>query len=214
MLYEYKKFLIFIAGLFLVFLMYIIIACSGGGGGVGLPPLPTFDTSTTNFPTFTTTTNPFTTTTTTNTFTTTTNTYPTTTTTSNINFKYLYVKVLRIRNGNIEWLGSSDWNDYAYVNFRANNYNHDENVYVNDGYYGTYYKFYYDRYYVDYVDIGYYRYYYNSDYYIVKIGDSYYSSSEAWYGRFYVDDYRPYGSSIYIVFSEGVTSNRLGQRIR
>jgi hypothetical protein len=120
---------------------------------------------------------------------------------------------LRIRSGNVEWLGSYEWNNYAYVHFSADNYNNDKYVYVNDGYYGSYSKFYYDRYYVDYVDVGVYRYYYNYDY-IVKIGDNYYSSSEAWYGRFYVDDYRPYGSSIYIVFKEGVTFNRLGQKIK
>ncbi len=196
---EYRKFLVFLSGLFFIFLMYVVISCSGGGGG-GFPPLPTFDTST--FPTLTDTT----------TFTTTTNS-TTTTTTANNNYKYLYVKVLRIRNGNVEWLGSYDWNDSAYVHFSADNYNNYKNVYVNDGYYGTYSKFYYDRYYVDYVDIGVYRYYYSYDY-IVKIGDSYYGSSEAWYGRFDVDDYRPYGSSIYIVFKEGVTFYRLGRKIK
>lgn len=162
---------------------------------------PTFTTTTT-----TTTTNPITTTT--NPITTTTN-----TTTNNSNYKYLYVKVLRIRNGNIEWLGSYDWNNYAYVHFSADNYSNNKNVYVSDGYYGTYSKFNYDRYYVDYVDIGIYRYYYGSDY-IVKIGDSYGTSSEAWYGRFDVDDYRPYGSSVYIVFNEGVTYNILGRKIK
>jgi len=201
---KYKN-LIFISGLFFVFLMYIVISCSGGGGGGGFPPLPTFDTSTTFFPTFTTTTDPFTTTTT--------NTYPTTTTTNN-NYKFLYVKVLRNRNGNIEWLGSYDWNDSAYVHFSAyNDSYHDKTVYVNDGYYGAYSKFYYDRYYADYVDIGLYRYYYGYDY-IVKIGDNYYSSSEAWDGRFNVDDYGPYGNSIYIVFGQDVTFNKLGQKIR
>jgi hypothetical protein len=119
---------------------------------------------------------------------------------------------LRIRNGNVEWLGSYEWNNYAYVHFSAENYNNDKYVYVNDGWGGTSTRFNYDIYYVDYVDVGIYRYYYNYDY-IVKIGDNYYSSSEAWYGRFYVDDYRPYGSSIYIVFREGVTFNRLGQKI-
>jgi hypothetical protein len=142
---EYRKLLIFVSGLLFVFLMYIVISCSGGGGGGGgLPPFPTFDTSNTSFPTFSTTT--------------TINTTNTTNTTSNL-YKYLYVKVLRIRNGNVEWLGSYQWNDYAYVNFSASNYNNDKNVYVNDGYYGSYSKFYYDRYYVDYVDIGVYRYY-------------------------------------------------------
>jgi hypothetical protein len=202
---EYRKLLIFVSGLFLVFLMYIVISCSGGGGG--LPPFPTFDTSTTNFPTFSTST-------TTSTFSTSTTTFPTTTTTTASNlYKYLYVKVLRIRNGNVEWLGSYEWNDSAYVHFSADSYSNDKNVYVNDGYYGSYSKFYYDRYYVGYVDIGVYRYYYDY-HYIVKIGDNYYSSSEAWNGRFYVDDYRPYGSSIYIVFREGVTFNRLGQKIK
>jgi hypothetical protein len=203
MVSEYRKLLIFVSGLFLVFLMYIVISCSGGGGGGGLPPFPTFDTSNTTFPTFST-----------STTSTSTTTFPTTTTTTASNlYKYLYVKVLRIRNGNVEWLGSSEWNNSAYVHFSANNYNNDKYVYVYDGYYGSYSKFYYDRYYVDYVDVGIYRYSYSYDY-IVKIGDSYYSSSEAWYGRFNVDDYRPYGSSIYIVFREGVTFNRLGQKIK
>jgi hypothetical protein len=193
---EYRKLLIFVSGLFLVFLMYIVISCSGGGGGGGgLPPFPTFDTSTTFFPTFSTST-----------------TSSPTSTTSNL-YKFLDVKVLRIRNGNVEWLGSYEWNNYAYVHFSANDYNNDRYVYVYDGWGGTSTKFNYDRYYVDYVDVGVYRYYYDYDY-IVKIGDNYYSSSEAWYGRFYVDDYRPYGSSIYIVFREGVTFNRLGQKIK
>jgi hypothetical protein len=204
---EYRKLLIFVSGLFLVFLMYIVISCSGGGGGGGgLPPFPTFDTSTITFPTFSTSTTTF------PTFSTSTTSSPTPTTTSNL-YKFLDVKVLRIRNGNVEWLGSYEWNNYAYVHFSAKNYNNDKYVYVNDGWGGTSTRFNYDRYYVDYVDIGVYRYYYDYDY-IVKIGDNYYSSSEAWYGRFYVDDYRPYGSSIYIVFKEGVTFNRLGQKIK
>jgi hypothetical protein len=207
MVSEYRKLLIFVSGLFLVFLMYIVISCSGGGGGGGLSPFPTFDTSNTTFPTFSTSTTSF------PTFSTSTTSSPTTTTTASNLYKYLYVKVLRIRNGNVEWLGSYEWNNSAYVHFFADNYNNDKNVYVNDGYYGSYSKFYYDRYYVDYVDVGVYRYYYDY-HYIVKIGDNYYSSSEAWYGRFYVDDYRPYGSSIYIVFREGVTFNRLGQKIK
>jgi hypothetical protein len=193
---EYRKLLIFVSGLFLVFLMYIVISCSGGGGGGGgLPPFPTFDTSTTSFPTFSTST-----------------TSSPTPTTSNL-YKYLYVKVLRIRNGNVEWLGSYEWNDYAYVHFSANSYNNDKYVYVNYGWGGTNTRFNYDRYYVDYVDVGIYRYNYGYDY-IVKIGDNYYSSSEAWYGIFNVDYYRPYGSSIYIVFRKGVTFNRLGQKIK
>jgi hypothetical protein len=197
MVSEYRRLLIFVSGLLFVFLMYIVISCSGGGGGGGgLPPFPTFDTSTTTFPTFSTSTTSS----------------PTPTTTSNL-YKFLYVKVLRIRNGNVEWLGSYEWNDYAYVHFLASNYNNDKYVYVSYGYYGSYSKFYYDRYYVDYVDIGTSTYYYGS-HYIVKIGDIYDSSSEAWYGRFNVDDYRPYGSSIYIVFKEGVTFNRLGQKIK
>jgi hypothetical protein len=192
---EYRKLLIFVSGLFLVFLMYIVISCSGGGGGGGgLPPFPTFDTSTTTFPTFSTSTTSF------PIFSTSTTSSPTPTTTSNL-YKFLAVKVLRIRNGNVEWLGSYEWNDYAYVHFSANSYNNDKYVYVNYGWGGTYTRFNYDRYYVDYVDVGTYRYYYYYDY-IVKIGDNYYSSSEAWDGRFYVDDYSPYGSSIYIVFKE------------
>lgn len=195
--------------LFLVFVILvslgIIIACSGGGGGVG--PLPTFDTS--SFPTFTTTTtNPFPTTTTTTI--TTTN----TTTTTNLNYKYLYVKVLRkVAGGGIEWLGSYDWNETAYVYFDADNWNNNKTVYVNDGYGGTYSKFNYDTYTVSQVDIGIYTYYNESDY-IVKIGDNYYTSSEAWYGQFTVDSSRPYGSSIYIVFNQGVTYNVMNQRNR
>lgn len=191
--------------LFLVFIVLvslgIILACSGGGGGVG--PLPTFDTSsfpTSSFPTFTTTT--------TNTFPTTTiTTTNTTTTTTNLNYKYLYVKVLRkVAGGGIEWLGSYEWNETAYVYFDANNWNNNKTVYVNDGYGRTYSKFNYDTYTVSRVDIGIYSYYNQYDY-IVKIGDNYYSSVEAWYGQFTVDSTRPYGSSIYIVFNEGVTNN-------
>jgi hypothetical protein len=116
---EYRKLLIFVSGLFLVFLMYIVISCSGGGGGGGLPPFPTFDTSNTTFPTFSTSTTSS----------------PTPTTTSNL-YKFLDVKVLRIRNGNVEWLGSYEWNDSAYVHFSAYNYNNDKYVYVYDGWGG------------------------------------------------------------------------------
>jgi len=187
----------------LIISLYIVISCSGGGGG-GIDPIPTFDT--TFFPTtsFTTTTFPITTTTSS----------PTTSitsTTSSSSSKYLYVKVLRYVSGNVQWLGN-EWNEYAYVNFLSDSYSNNKNVYVTDGYYGTYTRFNYDRYTVNYVDVGIYRYYLGD--YTVRIGDTFGTSSEAWYGQFTVDSYRPYGSSIYIVFREGVTNRIRGRKIR
>jgi len=193
-----------IVGFILFIAIYIVMSCSGGGGGIG--PIPTFDTTTSTLPTTSFTTFP------TTSFTTTFTTLPSTssTTISPSSYKYLYVKVLRKVNGNIQWLGSYEWNDYAYVRFSANTYSNSKTVYVNDGYWGTYTKFYYDRYTVDYVEVGLYTYTYG--HYKVYLGDSYYTSDEAWYGQFYVNSYTP--SSVYIVFQEGVTSRILGRRKR
>ncbi|MCS6954736.1 MAG: hypothetical protein NZM44_00050 [Candidatus Calescibacterium sp.] len=189
----------------IVFCLLIIISCSGGGGG-GIGPIPTIDTPT--FPTLsTTTTHTFTTT---NTFPTTTN----TTTTNSLNYKFLYVKVLRkTSNGDIEWLGSLDWNQTAYVYFSASNWNNDKTVYVDDGRYGTYTKFNYDTYTINQVDIGIYSYYRGWDF-KVYIGNYYNNySSEAWYGQFTVDYYNPYGHSIYVVFEPGRTLNKLHNKL-
>ncbi|MEN3014959.1 MAG: hypothetical protein ABDH21_02735 [bacterium] len=158
-------------------IVLVMVSCGGGGGGGGgIGPIPTFDTSSTS------------------------------TTSNQQNSKSLYVKVLRKKqNGDIEWLGSTGWLETAYVKFSANdNWNNDKLVYVDDGYWGTYTRFNYDTYTVEYVDVGIYR-YYPDTHFEVRIGDTYGSSSEAWYARFTVDFYRPYGSSIYIVFKVGVT---------
>lgn len=193
-----------IVTLLIVLSIYLTLSCSGGGGGELPGPIPTFDTTWNTFPTTTTNTFPTTTITTTNTTTTTTN-----TTTNNQNHKYLYVKVLRKVGNDIQWLGY-DWNQDAYIHFNANNPYNNKTVYVNDGYYGTNTLFKYDTYYVDYVSIGVYYYYYGYDY-KVYIGNTYQTSQEAWYGQFTVDYYNPYGSSIYIVFNDGVTPNILNR---
>ncbi len=173
----------------LTVLIGVMLACSGGGGGIG--PVPTFTTDT-FFPTFTTTT------------TTNPTTFPTTTTTNSSNYKNLYVKVLRKTNNGIQWLGY-EWNETAYVYFQANNWSNNKNVYVNDGYWGSYTRFNYDTYTVNRVDIGIYTYYFQYGDYKVRIGNFYEGSSEAWWGEFTVDYYNPYGQSIYIEFQPNVT---------